>query len=155
MRNALFTFGLTALLLLTSSCGQTANTSDFRLVASVEELMHGMVEPLSTVIWESVATIVSAEGIEEIVPENDEEWQKVVDSALSLGEVANLLLLEARAAEYESDWNEMARALTDMALVAADAAKAQDAEELLLAGGFLFESCVACHEKYLVEEELE
>ena len=153
MRKALFTLGLTTLLLLASSCGQTANTAEFRLVASVDELMHGMVEPLSTVIWESVATIVSFEGIEEIVPENDEEWEVVVNSALALGEVANLLLIEARAAEYDSDWIELSSALTDTSLVAADAAKSQDADALLLAGGYLYESCVACHEKYLVEEE--
>jgi hypothetical protein len=44
-------------------------------VASVLDLMDGIVAPAAQVIYDSVATIVTREGVQETRPKNDREWQ--------------------------------------------------------------------------------
>ena len=51
----------------------------------------------------SVATIVTAKGIEENAPQNDAEWAQVADSAAALAESGNLLLMGDRAVD-NGDW---------------------------------------------------
>ena len=46
-------------------------------VASIKEIMNGMVEPGSKVVFDAVATNITVKGIEEIAPKNDAEWQNV------------------------------------------------------------------------------
>ena len=57
-------------------------------VASIRQIMNGVVGPASTVIYRSVATTVSAKGVEETVPRTDEEWAHVANNAAVLAESA-------------------------------------------------------------------
>src|SRR5688500_17185725 len=116
-------------------------------VASIKQIMNGIVMPAATVVFDSVGTIVSAKGIEEIVPKNDEEWAAVADSAAALVESGNLLVLGDRAVDRD-DWVKMSRALTDAGIVALKAAEAKNADGLLGAGEAVNTSCDNCHEKY-------
>ena len=94
--------------------GLTGGGSDslppFKPVASVHQLMHDVVYPNAEIVWESVGTIISYEGTEEIFPRNDQEWEAVERSALTLTEAGNLLMIEGRAKDT-GDWMERARAL--------------------------------------------
>ncbi len=54
----------------------------FKPIASVQQLMHDVVYPNADAVWESVGTIISYEGTEEIYPRNDEEWEAVQGSAV-------------------------------------------------------------------------
>ena len=58
----------------------------FKPIASVQQLMHDVVYPNADAVWESVGTIISYEGTEEIYPRNDEEWEAVQGSAVILTE---------------------------------------------------------------------
>src|SRR5215218_10929119 len=69
----------------------------FRVTATIKDLMDSEVDPSADFIWESVATVVSAAGIEERQPKTDEEWTKVRRSAITLLEATNLLMMEGRA----------------------------------------------------------
>jgi hypothetical protein len=129
-----------------------------RTIATTEQLMYGMVEPLSTTVFESVQTIVDRDGIHEIRPETAEEWDFVRNSALSLAESANLLMVMDRpltegTPERRDDWAEHANGLMESALQAADAAQARDPEALFTAGSAIYEQgCLACHEAYVPQE---
>ena len=94
-----------------------ASLPPFKPVASVHQLMHDVVYPNAEIVWESVGTIISYEGTEEIYPRNDQEWEAVERSALTLTEAGNLLMIEGRAKDT-GDWMERARALVDAASVA-------------------------------------
>jgi len=50
-------------------------------VASIKQIMNGIVAPAATVVYNAVGTFVSAEGVKEVAPQNDEEWAAVGTSA--------------------------------------------------------------------------
>jgi hypothetical protein len=141
-----------------SFLGACAEQPRGQVIATTEQLMYGMVEPLSTVVFESVQTIVDREGVHEIQPETEEEWEFVRNSALSLAESTNLLLYTDRefsesTPELRDDWVEHTNGLRDAALEAAEAARARNPEGLFAAGSSIYENgCLACHEAYVPEE---
>ncbi len=116
-------------------------------VASVRQIMTGIVAPAATVVYDSVATTITAAGIEETRPQNDAEWARVADSAAALAESGNLMLLPGRAVDQE-DWATISRALTEAATVALKAAEAKDADGILNAGSAINDTCDNCHAKY-------
>ena len=116
-------------------------------VASVRQIMSGIVAPASTVVYGAVATTVTAKGMEEKVPANDAEWARVADSAAALAESGNLLLMGGRAVD-QGDWATISRALIEAANTALKAAEAKSADGVLEAGGAINETCDNCHAKY-------
>src|SRR5437867_8844993 len=91
---------------------------EFRPVASVKQLMEASVHPASEVVFEAVGTIVSENGVEEIAPKNDEEWENVENNALILAESGNLLMMGDRVKD-RGDWLKMSQALIDAGAIAA------------------------------------
>jgi hypothetical protein len=115
-------------------------------VATVRQIMQGIVGPAAKVVFESVSTTVSVEGIEEKAPKTDAEWEAVGNSAAALVESANLMTVGNRA--IDADWTKMSQALADAGVVALQAIEAKNAEALLASGEAINESCNACHRKY-------
>jgi hypothetical protein len=68
----------------------------YRLTATVKDIMDSMVDPVADVIWNSVATIITKEGVEERAPRTDEEWARVRHAAVTIAEATNLLLMPGR-----------------------------------------------------------
>src|SRR5262245_61447166 len=60
-------------------------------VGTVKEVMKGIVDPTSKVLWDSVGTESGKNGLVEKAPKTDEEWAVLEHNALSLAEAANLL----------------------------------------------------------------
>jgi hypothetical protein len=116
-------------------------------VASVKQLMQGIVGPAATVVFESVSTTVSSKGVEEKAPKDDAGWQVVVNSAAALAESGNLMMLGSRAIDKD-DWIKTSRALREASVVAMKAAEAKDVEGLLFAGENINAACDSCHQKY-------
>ena len=65
-------------------------------IATIKDIMDAVVDPAADVLWESVATIVSAAGTEERRPKTDEDWANVRRNAIRLVEGPNLLVMEGR-----------------------------------------------------------
>ena len=74
-------------------------------VGTVREIMEGIVDPSADVVWESVATNITAAGVEEKAPKTDDEWAVVQHSALMLAEAANLLKMRGREIARSGDAN--------------------------------------------------
>jgi hypothetical protein len=113
----------------------------------VDEVMQGIVIPGSQAVFDAVAY---ADGKLVRAPASDDQWNRVRMQALAVAEAGNLLLMPPRA----RDLNAWAAAAIAMRATAADAAKAaerRDVDGLLSAGGALYESCEACHRKYVAE----
>ena len=105
--------------LLLSGCGNGSGAESgpkpgppFKAVATVAEIMHDVVYPNADEVWESVGTIITMEGTEEIYPRSEDQWIAVEGSATTLMEAGNLLMMEGRAKDAER-WMERARALVD------------------------------------------
>jgi hypothetical protein len=139
------------------ACAQQAPT---RTIATTEQLMYGMVQPVAEVVWDSVQTIVDREGVHELQPQTEEEWEFVRNSALSLAESANLIMVMDRplsegTPERREDWIDYANGMIEGALEAAEAARVRSPEALFTAGSNIYENgCLACHEAYLPENAL-
>ena len=136
-----------AALLFAAACSRPP----FKPVASVKQLMESTIEPSAEVVWEAVGTIISTSGVEEIAPKNDEDWARVRNSALTLSESGNLLMIGERARD-DRDWIRMSQALVDAGAVAVKAAEAKNAEALFEAGGNVYEVCRQCHTRYWKQE---
>jgi hypothetical protein len=115
--------------------------------------MESTVHPSAEVVFESVGTIISASGTEEIAPKNDEQWATVQHSALTLAEAGNLLMMPGRA-KQDSEWMKLAQGLVDVGMVAHKAAQAKNAEALFEAGGQIYEACLRCHSRYWPKDRL-
>ncbi len=117
----------------------------FKTVGTLAEVMEANITSASTVIFDAV---VYNNGVLEHAPKTDEEWEAVEHGAIALAESANLLLLPGRAID-EGEWVKMTHALTAAAVRARDAALAKNLDQLFDAGGAVYDTCTACHAKYL------
>jgi len=133
------------------ACGDTAaEPTPFEPVADIAELMEALIDPHADVIWDSVGFIMTEEGTEEVRPRSDEAWAQVRNSAIALAESANLLMIPPRARD-SGEWLAASRALLETSRSAIRATEAQDPEELFKVGGYIYNTCSNCHQKYPAE----
>jgi hypothetical protein len=116
-------------------------------VASVQQIMRGIVGPAANVVFESVSTTVSRSGIEEKQPRTDSEWAAVGSSAAALIESANMLTLGGRAIDKD-EWMTMSKAMAEAGMTALKATEKKDPAGVLAAGEAINTSCDNCHRKY-------
>ena len=116
-------------------------------VATVRQLMNGVINPTSKAVFTAVSTTYSAKGVEETFPRTDEEWNALQDSAAMLAEAGNLLMSGNRAVD-KKDWMRLSQALTDTATVALKAAQAKDKQGVFDSGEGIYNACNECHQKY-------
>jgi hypothetical protein len=124
-----------------------ASAIDLTPVASVKQIMQGIVTPAARTVFRSVGTIVSGAGIEENAPQTDEEWQTIGNSAAALVESGNLLLLGNRAVD-KGEWVTMTQAMIEAGQAALRATEEKNAQKIFELGEAINESCDNCHQKY-------
>jgi hypothetical protein len=151
--------------------------ADYRLTATVKDIMDALVDPGSDYIWDSVETVVSAKGVEEKAPRTDEEWKQVRNHAIMLLEATNLLQMPgrhvAKSGEKADDpkvelapdqietkinsdraaWIKYAHGLHDATMKTLQAAEAKDKDKLLDVGNDIDEACEKCHLQYWYPNE--
>jgi len=133
---------------LAARCGSASTPTgqpSFKPVATVDEIMDAIVVPSSEAIFDAV---VYSNGELVSMPKADADWFTLRLHALGVAEAGNLLMMAPRARDG-GEWLSMSAAMTDAATVVAKAAAAKDVEALLKAGGDMYATCTACHEKYI------
>jgi hypothetical protein len=151
-----------------------APVPQYRLTATVHDLMEGLIDPSADALWDSVAYIANASGIEDRQPRTPEQWQAVRTSAVNLIEAANLLSMpgrivaddpaghppqpglgELKPAEIQQridasheGFVQFARGLQAATLQALAAIDAKNAQGLMDAGATIDEACEVCHVTY-------
>jgi hypothetical protein len=166
--------GLLALALFAgASCqGPGQAQPDYRLNATVRDIMQSMVDPSADVVWNSVATIQDASGTEEREPKTDDQWNTVRHHALIVAEATNLLLMPgrkmAKPGERSSNpevelhpeeiealvnqdrkvWLDFAHGLNDQMTIALRAVEAKDVKALFDVGEAIDTACEHCHRHY-------
>jgi len=148
-------------------------------VGTVKEIMQGIVDPSADVVWESVATNITAAGVEERTPKTDDEWAAVQHSALMLAEAVNLLKVRGREIARPGDttttsgkdapeltpaeiqekvnrdwslWISHANRLQETAIKAWQVANARDVNGIVEVGDALDRACESCHLEYWYPE---
>ena len=146
---ALFVSGI-AFIIAGARNARPADTADAAVsmtpVANISQIMSGMVAPAAMVIYDSVATTVSAAGVEEKMPRTDAEWTHVAINAAMLAEAGNLLIMNDRA--VDEGWVTISKQLTEAAGRALKAAQDRSPDGIIDAGGAINETCDGCHAKY-------
>jgi hypothetical protein len=151
-----------------------STATQYRLEATVSDLMEGLIDPCADALWDSVAYIANAKGIEDRQPRTPEEWQAVRAQAVNLIEAANLRSMPGRIVAHDSpneppksaagelshaeiqkliDGNhegfvQFARVLQNATSVALSAIDAKNAQALMDAGTTIDNACEACHLTY-------
>ena len=147
---------------------------DVKPVVSVKELMKYMLDPVADNIFNAVGTTLTSQGMVDIVPKTDEDWDRIRVGAVSLAEGAYLLKIRrpftppgdennssgpdavelspaqitAKVERDPVEWNARIEALRNVALEALDVAKRKDVAELWDVGENLDKACEACHRSY-------
>lgn len=116
-------------------------------VATVKQIMAGIVGPASVVVFGAVGTVTTADGVQETAPETDDQWAVVGNSAVALVESGNLLMLPGRAVDT-GDWAKMSQALIDSSMVAVKAVEAKSKDDVFAAGEAIYMACDNCHMRY-------
>jgi hypothetical protein len=168
---AALTLSMAAVIAGCSKSPATTEVPPFKPTATLQDLMLSVIDPNVDPIWNSVSTISTAEGTQEIRPHTDEEWLKLRHHALTLIEASNLLLIErpvaaANAAtsthpaelgpaeiEQGIKQNRAAFVQNVHALHAAaertlKAIEARDADALERVGGEIEHACESCHSQF-------
>jgi hypothetical protein len=144
---------------------------------TVRDVMKSIVQPGGDVLWNAVSTSVTEKGPETKAPKNDEEWQAVRNSAISLIEAGNLILIPGRkianAGEQAKDpkvelnpdqiealinkdratWVKLVHDFQNSVAPALKAIDAKNADELSNAGGLIDSACETCHKMYWYPNE--
>jgi hypothetical protein len=80
-----------------STAPPQATGPSYKTTATIQDLMVAVVDPAADLLWESVGTELSKEGLVEKQPRTDEEWLALRKQAIILVESANLLQIPGRA----------------------------------------------------------
>ena len=137
-----------ALALLLWGCGQGAAQPD----QTVQQLMSDKVQPTSEVYWNSVQYISDEQGDHDIVPQTEQDWERVRAAAVQLGEYGKLLQTEAYTQGRKEDWTRFSQALVEVSVRAEQAAASKDPGAVFEVGGTVYSVCSACHQAYPPEE---
>jgi hypothetical protein len=116
-------------------------------VASVKQIMNGIVGPAANRIFGAVGTVISDKGTVEKAPHTDNEWEAVGDDAAALIESGNLILMNGRAVD-QGDWVRMSQAMIDAGKIVLRAAQTKSPDKVFESGEAVNESCDNCHQKY-------
>lgn len=128
------------------------NNSNYVLSFDVLGIMEHVLYPSAAIVWKNAGSVITEEGEKNLSPTTEEGWHNVEDHAAMIMETANLLMLPGRGPQ-ENEWAELSKDLVRTGRLAFNAAQAKDGEALFDAGGELYQSCLACHKKYLIPNE--
>ena len=122
-------------------------------IATVHQLMTGIVGPASTTVYESVSIVIDRQGEKENYPQDEAEWDAVAGAAAALAESGSLLMVADRPGARDTDsWRKLSQDMIDASLISMKAAQARDKEALLASGEALNASCDSCHRSYDIDE---
>lgn len=151
-----------------------AAASSYKTTATIQDLMVAVVDPAADLLWESVGTELSKEGLVEKQPRTDEEWLAVRKQAIILVESANLLQIPGRAVvaaggkledahvpgilspedaqkairDDRAGFDKAAEGFHETASLALKAIDGRNVGGLLEAGSRMQQACENCHVKF-------
>jgi hypothetical protein len=143
-----------------------------QIFLSIKDLMESIIDPSADTLWGAVGTVVDNEGIHEMFPKTEEEWQEPRRAAVRIIEGSNLLIMPGREAappgtkseapgaeleppeitvlirENRRSFDAFARALQGLGMEALGAIDAKDTSLLLEVGARIENVCEGCHQTF-------
>ena len=128
--------------------GAISGGGEFVTTATTKQLMTWILEPNSDIVWAAVGSVTTDKGEEKLAPKTDADWNNVRNSAATVAEMGNLLLVSPH--KRDEDWVNMTHTMIQKANECVQAAEAKDVDSLFTAGGDLYLACTACHTKFVI-----
>jgi hypothetical protein len=152
MKRLLAVAGLVALAACSGPGGTGAPAAGVKFDTSLpmNEFMLHVVDPAAQAYWRGAGIELTEAGEKDLSPVDEAGWEALVTAASTVAEAGNALQLQGRALAPEAEWNRLAQEMTARALDARKAADARDKQAVFDTGGRLYETCVACHGKYVI-----
>ena len=146
--------------------------NDRQVLLTIRELMESIIDPSADTLWGAVGTVVDNEGIHEMFPKTEEEWQEPRRAAVRIVEGGNLLIMPGREAapagarseapgaeleppqitvlmkEKRASFEAFARALQSLGMEALGAIEARNTTQLLEIGARMENVCEGCHQTF-------
>lgn len=144
-----------ACLLALGSCSPKAEQPAYNTDQDIAELMIHVIDPAAFAFWRGSGKELTEAGERDLSPTTPEGWKMVEDGASTVAEAGNLLMLPGRPREPVAEWNRYAREMTARAFEAKEAAMRMDKQAVFDTGGRLYETCVACHAKFVIGPQAE
>lgn len=147
---------LTMLLLVSCDSENTATTTPYKPTTEMIDLMNWVLDPAADVIWGNSGWEITELGEQELFPQTDEEWEKLVHASAMIAESGNLLMMPGRengADGRGDDWMAYSQAIVDTGNQLIEASQAQDKQAIFDIGGQLYRICVACHQRYALPQQ--
>jgi hypothetical protein len=123
---------------------------EYDLGLDMKTLMTHVIEAAAEVPWDSAGEVVTAAGVQDLAPTDEEGWIRVEAAGAMLVEAGNLLLMPGRD-RGTGDWKQFSKSLSAMGHEVMAAAKSKDKDALFQAGADLYSVCVACHQAYALD----
>lgn len=133
--------------------GNGGGEAKFNTTIPMTEYMGHVVDPAAFMYWSNSGSDITEEGEKERYPTTDEGWDVLVTGATILVEAGNTLQLPHRTREPVAEWNKYAQMMSERAMLARAAAEKHDKQAVFDEGGRLYEVCVACHQKFIIEPQ--
>jgi hypothetical protein len=130
-----------------------ATLDDFRTDITLQDLMAHVIDYNAFGVWRRQGWIIGDE-IQELFPTDDDGWHAAESAAFSSAEGANLLLMPGRPLDDDRAWVDAAHMLYDASMKAQAAALARDKVAFFNAGSEMYQACVACHNRYVMGNEM-
>jgi hypothetical protein len=145
MRNVVIAVALSAAL---SGCSPRPDPPPFKAVVETKDLMEDLMERQADIVWGATGFIVTADGVEERRPKNEDEWQAVKAAAVNLTETGNLLLIPPRAQD-NGPWMRNVQAMMAQGQRMIEAIDRRNTKDMFDVGSDLYDTCTNCHMHYM------
>lgn len=126
-----------------------AERSQYNLGLDMKELMGHVVDPAAWAFWRASGTVTTETGERSLTPTTEAGWDAAESGAAQIAEAGNLLLLPGRRRD-EGDWVRFSQTLSRQGLEAKAAVEAKDTRRMFEAGAAIYQTCTACHAKYVM-----
>ena len=132
----------------TKSASQATQNASIKTSLDLKQVMGWIVDPNAATVFAAVGSNFTKDGEEKIAPKTDAQWNAVRNSAATVLESANLLVIAGRARDQD-EWPKLVAGFGKAAEDVLKAIDVKDADELFTASGNLYEACTECHSKYI------
>jgi hypothetical protein len=155
-----------------STPAASSGEPEYRLTATIKDLMDAEVDYNADWLWDAVSTETSAQGVIDKRPRTDDDWKEARNHAIALLEATNLLQMPGRLVAKPGEksenpgieegpeeikklidadragWVNYTHGLYDSTKLLLDAIDKKDADQMLDLGDQLDQACEKCHMHY-------
>ncbi len=116
---------------------------------SVKDVMRHIVNPAAETYWAHSGEVDDEKGANDRIPTSQADWNINIDTAATIAEAGNLLMMDGRARDPNGPWMKYAAALNAAGIAGMSAATAHDHDKTNDAGSAMYDACFQCHGRYI------